>query len=102
VLSEKKEKFDMLRKSKIMNPKDNVAVVLETSKKGDHVQTPHGEIILLEDIEFAHKVAIVDIQPKTPVLKYGVEIGYIENAAPKGSWVHVHNMKCDRGRKAGC
>jgi len=92
----------MLRRSKVMNSTDNVAVVLENANKGDSIQTPQGEIVLLENVEFAHKVAIVDCAPKDPVYKYGVEIGYVENAVPKGSWIHNHNMKCDRGRKAGC
>jgi len=91
----------MLRKSKVMEPKDNVAVVLENANKGDSIQTPQGEIILLEDVEFAHKVSIMDLAAKAPVYKYGVEIGYMENATPKGTWIHNHNMMCDRGRKAG-
>jgi hypothetical protein len=89
----------MLRKGKVMKPKDTVAVVLENANKGDSIQTPNGELVLLENIEFAHKVAIVDLSPKDRVYKYGVEIGYVENAVPKGSWIHTHNMKCDRGRK---
>ncbi len=92
----------MLRKSLIMDPHDTVAVVLENANKGDSIQTPQGEIILLEDVEFAHKVAIVDFAPKDPVYKYGHEIGYMENATPRGMWIHNHNMKCDRGKKAGC
>ena len=92
----------MLRRSLVMDPRDSVAVVLENSSKGDSLQTPQGEIILLEDVEFAHKVAIVDFAPKAPVYKYGHEIGYMEHATPKGTWIHNHNMKCDRGRKAGC
>lgn len=92
----------MLKKSWIMNPKDNVAVVIENAFKGDSITTSNGEIILLEDIEFAHKVAIVDLEEKTPVYKYGHEIGYMGNAVPKGTWIHSHNMKCDRGKKADC
>ncbi|MDR3564300.1 MAG: UxaA family hydrolase [Negativicutes bacterium] len=91
----------MLRRSKVMSPKDSVAVLLENAQKGDSIKLPQGEIVLLEDIEFAHKVAIVDFAAKAPVYKYGVEIGYMENATPKGTWIHNHNMMCDRGRKAG-
>jgi len=32
-------------------------MVLEDSKKGDVIHTPKGDITLLEDVEFAHKVA---------------------------------------------
>ena len=88
----------MLRRSLIIDPKDTVAVLLENAEKGDTVQTPAGTITLLDNIEFAHKTAIIDHLPKQPVYKYGYEIGYAENAVPKGSWIHNHNMRCDRGR----
>ena len=88
----------MLRKSLIIDPKDTVAVLLENAQKGDTVETPGGIVTLLEDIEFAHKTSIVDHAPSQRVYKYGHEIGYTENAVPKGSWIHNHNMRCDRGR----
>ena len=88
----------MLRRSLIIDTKDTVAVLLENANRGDSIETPDGIISLLEDIEFAHKTAIVDHSSKQPVLKYGHEIGYTENAVPKGSWIHSHNMRCDRGR----
>ncbi len=90
----------MLIRSLIIEPNDTVAVVLENARKVDTIQTPRGEITLLDDIEFAHKVAIVDCAAGDPVYKYGHEIGYVENATPKGTWIHSHNMKCDRGTKA--
>lgn len=88
----------MIRRSLIVHPKDTVAVLLEPASKGDVVLTPQGEITLLEDIDFAHKVAIIDYAPKQPVYKYGHEIGYMQDAALKGTWVHNHNMRCDRGK----
>ena len=88
----------MLRRSLIIDPKDTVAVLLENAQKGDTVEIPGGTVTLIDDIEFAHKAAIIDHSPKQPVYKYGHEIGYTENAVPKGSWIHNHNMRCDRGR----
>ena len=88
----------MMRRSLIIDPKDTVAVLLENAQKGDTVESPGGIITLLEDIEFAHKTSIIDHLPKQPVYKYGHEIGYTENAVPRGSWIHNHNMRCDRGR----
>ena len=88
----------MRRKSLIIDPKDTVAVLLENAQKGDSIETPGGIVTLLDDVEFAHKAAIVDHSPKQPVYKYGHEIGYTENAVPKGTWIHNHNMRCDRGR----
>jgi altronate dehydratase small subunit len=89
----------MLRKSLVVNPRDSVAMVLENANKGDVIQTIRGEITLLENIEFAHKVAIVDVEKQQPVYKYGEEIGFAKTAIPKGSWIHGHNLGCDRGTK---
>lgn len=53
----------MLRRSLRIHPEDSVMCVLEDAHKGDTVETPEGEkIILLEDIEFGHKVAIKDLK----------------------------------------
>ena len=60
---------------------------LEKACKGDAIQTPAGEIALLEDIEFAHKVAIVYLAPAQAVYKHGHEIGYMAEAAPAGTWI---------------
>lgn len=88
----------MRRKCLQIHPNDTVVVVLENSQKGDSVKTANGEIVLLDDIDFAHKAAIIDHGANAPVVKYGHEIGYTVSAVPKGSWIHSHNMKCDRGR----
>lgn len=89
----------MLRRSLRIHPEDSVMCVLEDAHKGDTVETPEGEkIVLLEDIEFGHKVAIKDLKKGEPVIKYGEEIGYMLTAAPKGTWIHMHNMGCDRGK----
>jgi hypothetical protein len=87
----------MLRKSLVINPKDSVAMVLEDANEKDIIQTIHGEITLLENIEFAHKVAIMDIAAKQPVYKYGEEIGFAKTAILKGAWIHGHNLGCKRG-----
>lgn len=83
----------------MINPADSVAMVLEDAKKGDTIQTPGGEITLLEDIEFAHKVSLVELAEGQPVIKYGEEIGYMLCPAPAGTWIHNHNMGCERGKK---
>ena len=92
----------MRKRCLIIDPRDSVAVLLEPAQKDDHIETPYGEIRLLEDIEFAHKVAILDHETKQQVYKYGVEIGYMAESAPKGTWIHSHNMRCDRGKQENC
>jgi hypothetical protein len=88
----------MVRKSLIIDPKDTVAVLLEPAFKGDTIRTPEGEVTLQDDIDFAHKVALINFTQHQPVYKYGVEIGYVAYAVSKGTWIHSHNMRCDRGR----
>lgn len=84
----------------MIKPGDSVVCILEDAKKGDTVITPEGEtIVLLEDIEFAHKVCVQDLKKNAPVIKYGEEIGYMLTDVNKGSWIHNHNMGCDRGKK---
>lgn len=82
----------------LLNPDDNVAVLLENGTKGDSIFVHDQEIVLQEDIDFAHKILIKDGVEKSPILKYGTEIGYLLEAVPKGSWIHGHNMACDRGK----
>ena len=62
--------------------------------KAEHIKTN-----ICEDIEFAHKACIKDLKKGDPVYKYGEEIGYMLADAPKGTWIHNHNMDCDRGKK---
>ena len=90
----------MLRRSLKINPKDNVMCLLEDAERGDTVKTPEGEeITILEPIEFGHKVCIRDLKKGDGVVKYGEEIGYMLSDATKGTWIHNHNMGCDRGMK---
>ena len=58
-------------------PEDSVAMVLEDAQKGDVIETPRGRVELLEDVEFAHKVAVVPLKKGDPVIKYREEIGYM-------------------------
>ena len=60
----------MRRRSLMIHPSDGVVCVLEDAQKGDTVQLASGqEIVLLEDIEFAHKVCIRDMKAGEPVIK---------------------------------
>ena len=89
----------MRRKSLQINPADSVRMVLEDSFKDDQIETAEGPVTLLEDVEFAHKVAVRDLKAGDPVIKYGEEIGRMMTDAPKGTWIHNHNMSCERGTK---
>ena len=88
----------MFIKSLVIHPADNVAVVLEDAHKGDYIEQRGEQVTLLEDIEFAHKVALKDFAKDEPVYKYGVPIGNAKEPIKKGAWVHG-NIYCGRGTK---
>ena len=50
-------------------------------------------LTLIEDVPEAHKVALVDIEAGSPILRYGSVIGYAEGNIAKGSWVHEERMR---------
>lgn len=88
----------MLRKNLMVRPQDTVAVLLENASKGDWIETPRGTVVLRDDVEFAHKVCLEDLKAGQAVYKYGREIGRMKTDALRGSWIHSHNMGCERGR----
>lgn len=85
-----------------IDPRDNVAVALSDIKEGESVrvitQTTTFEIRAKANIDFGHKVALVDFEPHMPIIKYGEEIGKTIGVIANGDWVHVHNVYCERGR----
>lgn len=70
-----------------INPVDNVVVVVndEGLKQGDYVVAE--DVTLLQDIPQAHKIAVRDIAPNEPVVRYGVVVGIAKDTIKKGSWV---------------
>ena len=61
-------------KTLTINPRDNVAVVLEGELAG-------------------HKIALCDIHDGEDIIKYGYSIGRAVGEIKKGEHVHVHNVK---------
>jgi hypothetical protein len=88
----------MLRKSLLIHKNDTVAVVLEDVQPGDYIHQRGEDIYIIEPIEFAHKVALKDIEKDEPVYKYGAIIGKARKKIKKGSWVHG-NIYCERGTR---
>lgn len=86
------------RKMLMMDPKDNVAVLLEDAQAGDVCRSGDITCTAVEAIEFAHKIALADIRVGETVLKYGHKIGYATVPIAKGAWVHRHNIESERGR----
>ena len=88
----------MFKRSLLINPRDNVAVVLEEAIQGDHIIVNEQNITLLNDTIFAHKVALQDFQVGDTILKYGEDIGFATRSISQGEWIHTHNMGCKRGK----
>lgn len=85
-----------------LNPRDNVGVVLSNVRAGEEVLVATGQgkvkIVAGEDIPFGHKIALVTLEVHQPVIKYGEEIGKAGKVIPAGSWIHLHNVYCERGK----
>lgn len=77
----------------IVEPSDNVAVVIQDVNEGDIVETGKVCIKARECIKQGHKIALVDIKKGDMVKKYGVPIGRAIINIKCGSHVHTHNME---------
>ncbi len=85
-----------------INPKDNVATLVETAAPGDEVLVTTGRmietLIAKEGIPLNFKVALVTIPQGEAIIKYGEVIGEASVEIPAGSLVHIHNLVGRRGR----
>jgi len=86
----------------VMNARDNVATALDSLKKGENIELViSGEKELVElkaDIPFGHKFSLAEIEPNSPVIKYGEVIGVSTAPISAGDYVHVHNIASARAR----
>jgi altronate hydrolase len=75
-----------------VHPDDDVAVLVRPLAAGSEVAVDGARVTLREEVPAGHKVALRDIAPGTPVLKYGMPIGAATAAIAAGDWVHSHNL----------
>lgn len=88
-------------RSLILDPKDNVATLLEDGEPGDQLADQNGqEVALTGPIPAGHKVALAPLTSSQAVIKYGVSIGRATQAIAPGAHVHIHNMESCRGKSA--
>src|ERR1039457_699109 len=69
-----------------VNPRDNVAILVHPEGVAAGDLLPDG-LIARERIPQSHKIALQDLEPGAPVLRYGQTIGLANRAIPAGSWV---------------
>jgi altronate dehydratase small subunit len=86
------------KKAILMNKKDNVVTALFPIKKTDTAVITYNkeiiaEIIVLNDIDIYHKIALRSIQEGDLVYKYGEVIGRATNSIKAGEHVHVNNIE---------
>jgi len=80
-----------------INKKDNVGVGIVPLKKGDSFEIEGILYIAKENVDFGHKVALINISESNKVVKYGEVIGYATQNIAKGEWIHIHNLHSNRG-----
>lgn len=76
-----------------LDKKDNTIIALKPIDKGSNLKIEEKEIIVLEDIPQAHKMALVDISKGDDVIKYGMSIGKATENIKTGQHVHTHNVE---------
>jgi hypothetical protein len=90
----------MIKRTILLHRDDNVATALADLEAGERVTAAldevRVEVVLRQDVAFAHKIALCDIPAGQPVLKYGLPIGQALCDIAAGEWVHVHNCRSDR------
>lgn len=82
-----------------LDPKDNVAVVIDNVKAGEEVSVGTEIVAAIDDVAVPHKIALTDIKAGTPVIKYGEAFGYATKDITRGEHVHVHNVDSEKMMK---
>ena len=89
-------------KAVVLNARDNVATALADLEAGTSLELYVGSeslaVKLTASIPFGHKFSLAQIEPGTPVIKYGETIGQATSLINPGDYVHVHNVASTRGR----
>jgi len=84
-------------KAIVMDPKDNVATVVQDMEQGTSVTVTVGdqtrEVKVKQRIPFGHKFALSKISRGERVIKYGEVIGFATQPIDVGEHVHVHNVE---------
>ena len=81
----------------IIHEQDNVAVTIKPVKKGQTVSYGGHDLIVQEDIDKGHKLALRNIAAGENIVKYGFPIGHAVQAVAAGHWLHTHNIKTNLG-----
>ena len=78
-----------MKKLFVIDKNDNVAVALEALSRG---YTENG-LSLINDVPFAHKVALFNMKKGDSIIKYNSKIGTLTRDVKAGEHIHTHNLK---------
>lgn len=76
-----------------LHPTDDVAIAMRNINAGEILPVDGEDIIVNENLDKGHKVALRDIAKSENVIKYGAPIGFALEEIKKGGWVHTHCVK---------
>ena len=96
---------DIDQKFILLHTKDNTITALRDLTKGEALtvedEGKRAQIILRDNIAYAHKAARIYISKGSDVVKYGEVIGIATDNIEPGDHVHVHNVDSKRAKKDG-
>jgi altronate dehydratase len=76
----------------LLNPIDSVAIARSDIPAGTCFNLKGQDVYVTQPVPAGHKLAVVDVEPGAPVLRYGQHIGIASQSILPGSWVHSHNL----------
>jgi len=76
-----------------LQPIDDVAIAATDIAAGSQVDAGDGPFAARDDIARGHKIALRDLRPGVPVLRYGQVIGFAGRDIAAGEHVHLHNLE---------
>ncbi|WP_245308190.1 UxaA family hydrolase [Halalkalibacter urbisdiaboli] len=86
----------------VMSEKDNVVTLLRDVKENEHISFElngrEQKLIVKQDVDFGHKIALRTIEKAETIFKYGESIGVATTTIQAGEHVHIHNLGGVRGR----
>jgi altronate hydrolase len=76
-----------------INPADNVAVAVDKLSAGEQLNINDEIIVLQEDIQAGHKIALRNFAASDNIIKYGLPIGHASEAIKRGALINEKNIK---------
>jgi altronate hydrolase len=76
-----------------LDPRDNVLVALQPLAAGTEVRFGSSTCPVTQDISPKHKMALVDLEPGDLIRMYGMVVGEVTQAIPRGGLVSTRNVR---------